>query len=367
MKSSSISVSNAMLLSTREWIITVVSVAVLCGVIYYGWNSWETFEPGPDHRENCWAARQSDYWAYNRWIKYAKDNYDFLLMGDSVIWGQEVRNDETISHYLNHYYGDDVFANMGNDGLFMAGIGGIVEHYGENLDNTNVVVQLSPLWMASLRRDLRGEKKSRYHHPRLIPQFSSRINYYHDLNTRIGYFIEHYFRLFPFIRHLMANYYDNKSIASWMIDNPYKCPFSAITFKSSPVMDESQGKSIDWESKNYKQSGDPFVEPSESIQWECYRQALRGLQKKNSRVFVLIGPYNHHMHKPESRQRLFTMIEKLKKELDDMGIPYYDSFSIGLPSRTFGDSCHLLKDGHAILARSMLEDDLFRQWMSEAE
>lgn len=354
-----------MLLTMKEWIFTIVLFAVISTTIYYGWNAWESFTPGPDHRETCWAEKQSDYWAYNRWIKYAREHYKVLLIGDSVIWGQEVRNNETISHYINEFYGQDIVANVGNDGLFMAGINGLVNHYGENLHNTNILLQLSPLWMSSLQRDLRGAKKSQYHHPRLIPQLSTRITYYHDLNTRLGYIFERYFRLFPFVRHLMANYYDNKSISAWMIDNPYRNPFTAITFQSAPVMAEPQGKQTSWDAKGIKLTDASFVLPSESVQWECYVDALKKLKKMNSKVFVLIGPYNHYMLTQESQLRLFSMIKILKKNLDVLGIPYFDSFEINLPSKTFADTCHLLKEGHIILTKELVSDEKFREWLKD--
>jgi len=364
MKSSSISVSNAMILSVREWIWSIALSALVIAVIYYGWSSWERYEPGPDHRETCWAELQSDYWAYMRWCRYAREHYDILLIGDSVIWGQEVRNDETISHYMNEFLGEEMIANMGNDGLFMAGINGFVKYYGDYLDGANVIVQFNPLWMSSKRRDLRGEKKSRYHHPRLIPQFDRRINYYHDFNTRLGYQMEHYFRVFPFVRHLMANYFENKSISGWMMDHPYENPFAAVTFRAAPVMAEKQGKGLDWETKGIKQADDPFVPPRESIQFELFLDALDRLRKKNANVFVLLGPFNHHYLVPESRERLFAMLDEVKKILDDRGYPYFDAISINLPSKTFGDSCHLLKEGHIMLAREFVKDAKFREWLS---
>ena len=353
-----------MLLSLKEWIITIVLFAVISATIYYGWNSWESYTPGPDYRETCWAEKQSDYWAYNRWIKYAREHYKVLLLGDSVIWGQEARNDQTISHYINEFYGQDIVANAGNDGLFMAGINGLVNNYGENLDNTNILLQLNPLWLSSLQRDLRGTKKSNYHHPRLIPQLSTRITYYHDLNTRLGYIFERYFRLFPFVRHLMANYYDNKSISNWMIDNPYSSPFAAITFKAAPVMAEAQGKQTSWQEKGIKLSDAPFVLPSESVQWKCYTDAIKKLKEKNSQVFVLIGPYNNYMLTEESQLRLFSTINILKKNLDELGVPYFDSFEIKLPSETFADTCHLLVEGHKILAKELVGDEKFRSWLN---
>lgn len=365
MKSSSISVSNEMILSLREWIITLILFAVLSTVIYYGWNKWEKYNPGPDHRETCWAEKQSDYWAYNRWIRYARNHYKLMLIGDSVIWGQEVRCDQTITHYINEYYGREIIANLGNDGLFMAGIDGIVKYYGDNLSNANVLLQLSPLWMSNIKRDLRGKEKYQYHHPRLLPLFNSRINYYHDFNTRLGYFVEHYFRLSTFVRHLMANYYDNKSISGWMMDNPYSNPFAAITFQAAPVMAESQGEGISWEEKKMKLSNDSFLNPSESVQWGFFTDAIKRLQKKNSKVFVMIGPFNQFMFTPESRGRLFTMVNEIKKDLDKMGVPYFDTFRIGLESKMFGDSCHLLKEGHMLIGKKINEDPRFQQWLKE--
>lgn len=362
MKSSSISVSNGMILTTREWLAVAAATVLAACAVYFGWGHWERFKPGPDHRETCWAELQSDYWAYMRWSRYARDHHDILLLGDSVVWGQEVRNDETISHYMNTYLGDEPVANLGNDGLFMAGIDGFIHYYGDFMGDANVIVQCNPLWMDTPQRDLHGEKKAQYHHPRLIPQFDPRINYYHDLNTRMGYQVEHYIRLFPLVRHLMATYFDNKSISRWLIDNPYRNPFAAITFQSAPVMTEKQGKGIDWESKGMKASDEPFVGIHDSIQFSLFLDALDRLTAKHSRVFIMIGPYNQYQLDPSSRERLFALIADMKEEFDRRGYPYYDTFSAGLPSGVFADECHLLKEGHDILARGFVNDPRFREW-----
>ncbi len=364
MKSSSTSASNALILGVREWLAAIVITAAVTAVIYYGWGSWERYEPGPDHRETCWAELQSDYWAYMRWMKRAREDYDIMLLGDSVIWGQEVPNNQTISHYINEYLGAPRVANLGNDGLFMAGINGIVHHYGDYLSDTNIILQCSPLWIASPRRDLRSEKKSRYHHPRLIPQFDRRINYYHDLNTRLGYQSEHVFRVFPFVRHLMSNYYENKSISSWMMDHPYESPFSAITFRAAPVMAEKQGRGIDWETKGMKRGDEPFINPDESIQFGLFLDAIDCLGKKGTSVFVMIGPFNNYYLTPESQERLFAAVDRMKEIFDERDIPYYDTFTAKIPSNTFGDSCHLLAEGHDIVARNLTDDPAFKKWLA---
>lgn len=363
MKFSFTSASNAVFLGGWQWILALVISEIVISIVYFGWDSWERYEPGPDHRETCWAELQSDYWAYMRWMKKARETYNILLLGDSVVWGQEVDYDETISHYLNEYLGTTHVANMGNDGLFMAGINGIIRYYGDYLDNTKVILQCNPLWMSNPRRDLRGKKKSRYHHPRLIPQFDSRINYYHHLSTRLGYQLEHYFRVFTFIRHLMANYYENKSISSWMMDHPYEFPFATITFEAADVMAEKQGQGIDWKAKQLKRADDPFMNPDDSIQFGLFLDAIERLQEKNTSVFVMIGPYNNHYLTDQSKEKLFSMVERIKESLDERRIPYYDTFTAGLPSNAFSDSCHMLKEGHEILARKMTANQSFISWV----
>ncbi|MFC1691951.1 hypothetical protein ACFL1R_00420 [Candidatus Latescibacterota bacterium] len=365
MKSSTISGSNSIILSLRDWIITIVLIAVISALIYNGWFKWERFNPGKDYRVTCWAERESDYWAFARWSHRAGERYNIFLIGDSVIWGQETRLDETISHYLNECLGDEIIANIGIDGLHMAGINGMVKYYGKYLDNKNIILQFNPLWMSSEKRDLRGEGRISYHHPRLIPQLSFRINYNQPLEVRVGYLFDHFLRLPILVRHLMVNYFNNKSIANWMMDNPYRNPFSAITFTATPVMAEKQGKGIDWKAKGMEISDSPFVSINESMQWQCYFNALESLKKVNARVFVLLGPYNTHALTPDSIKRLKSMIGDVKKSLDDSGILYFDSMENNLPSDTFGDSCHLLKDGHLMLARNLMNDTRFREWLKE--
>ena len=123
MNRSSISNSNALILSPVQWVITIFLFVIICTIVYIGWFSWEQFEPGKDFRPLCWDERMSDYWSHFRWSKYAQERYKVFLIGDSVFWGQEVDNDQTISHYLNEHYEKEIFANLGIDGLFQAGNG----------------------------------------------------------------------------------------------------------------------------------------------------------------------------------------------------------------------------------------------------
>ena len=111
----------------------------------------------------------------------------------------------------------------------------------------------------------------------------------------------------------------------------------------------------------------PFVDLEESIQFELFLDALDRLKDKNSRVFVLIGPYNEHQLVPGSRAILFERMAELKQILDRLGYPYYDAFSAGLPSRAYADNCHLLAEGHEILARGLVHDPSFQNWLAQSQ
>jgi len=362
MKSSSISNSNSVILSPREWCITAVLCAAVCTVVYTGWFRWERFDPGEDYRPSCWAERMSDYWSHYRWTRYAQSRYRVALIGDSVVWGQEVDNDQTLSHFLNENYGEKIFANMGIDGLFQAAEYGLIRYYGKYY--TNILLQFSPYWLADVNRDLRGNLE-RFRHPRLVPQFNRRIHYNdYTLNERLGYKLEHYVRIFPLVRHIVTNYYDNMSVAAWMMEHPYVNPFSALTFQADEVTREKRGEGLNWETQNMRLQDFGYIPISESVQFECFLKTITMLKKRDIGFFVLIGPYNPYILTPGSRARLDILLEAVKRSFLENRIPFFDAGS-KLPSEELADGAgHMLSGGHDMLAKEMLRNEGFREWLS---
>lgn len=356
--------SNSIILTGREWLLTIAIFLAFSFTVYNGWYHWEKLAVEPDYRSTCWEERMSDYWGYMEWNRYAREHFKMLLIGDSVIWGQEVGNNQTISHYLNAQLGKEEAANLGIDGLTDAALNGLVTWYGDYLRSTNAIIQFNPLWMSSPTRDMR--RKSGFHHPRLVPQLDHRIVYFKDLNERVGYHFEHILKLPPFVRHQMVNYFDNKSITTWLMDNPYRCPLGAITFRAAPVMTEKQGLGTSWLDRKGggKLIDEPFLPLNESVQWECYLKALEKLKKRDMNVFILLGPFNTYYLTSASRERFFVMMDAVKKELDSRGFPYFDSARDLLPSGEYADQCHALAGGHAILAEAMVKDPVFLKWMT---
>ncbi len=358
--------SNSIVLSGREWLAATALFLAIGFGLDFGWRRWEKLPPESDYRSTCWAERMSDYWAYSQWTRAARDRHRILLIGSSVIWGQEVPNTETLSHFINSELGRDDVANLGIDGLTDAAMTGLFKHYGRHLRDTNIILEFNPLWMSSPRRDLRGSGNDiwQFHHPRLVPQFDRRISYYRSFGERLGYAIEHRLRLPPFVRHLMVNDFENKSIGAWLMDHPYRFPPAALTFTPAPMMKDRQGLGTPWSSRKDAQiRDDPFLRIVESLQWEFYLKALGRLREKGNNVFVLLGPYNSYCLTEASRGRLFTMMDEVKRQLAELGYLYFDSTHDLLPSAEFGDQCHLLKRGHALLARALAGDAAFQRWL----
>ena len=218
--------SNSVVLSGREWLIAIGIFLAVSFTLYFGWHHWERLPLEKDYRSTCWGERMSDYWAYSQWARVARAHYRILQIGSSVVWGQEVPNTETISHSINSALGRDEVANLGIDGLTNAAMVGLFTHYGRYLRDANIILEFNPLWMSSPRRDLRGRGNEvwQFHHPRLVPQFDRRISYYRGFGERLGYAFEHRLRLPPFVRHLMVNYFENKSIGAWLLDRLFNRP-----------------------------------------------------------------------------------------------------------------------------------------------
>lgn len=357
--------SNSVILTGKEWILTIALFLAVSFGACLGWGRWERIPLESDYRSSCWEERMSDYWAYAQWCRAARDNYRILLIGDSVVWGQEVPNTETISHAINAELGREEVANLGIDGLTNAAMTGLFSHYGRSLRGAPVILEFNPLWMSSPRRDLRGRGSDRweFHHPRLVPQLDPRISYYRSLDERLGYLLENYLKIPPFVRHLMVNNFENKSLAAWLMDHPYRLPLGAISFAAAPMMKDRQGLGTAWSSRKGAQlRDDPFMPAAESLQWEFYLKALDRLRKSGSDVFVLLGPFNTHCLTAASRERFFAMMAEVKEKLGQLGYPFFDSTGGLLPSEEFADQCHLLKGGHVLLARALARDPGFVKW-----
>src|SRR5262245_10043670 len=89
--------SNGIRLSAREWLGVGIFGLVLFLAAPALWKQAESFALEPDYRMPYDLS--NDYWLYERYAQLAGSQYDTLLVGDSVIWGQYVTRQQTLSHH----------------------------------------------------------------------------------------------------------------------------------------------------------------------------------------------------------------------------------------------------------------------------
>ena len=183
-----IAFSNGIRLNGRQWLgVGLVAVLLLIFAPLL-WSQFEVFPLEADYRMP--HDLSNDYWLYERFAGLAAADYDTVLLGDSVVWGEYVTRQETLSHYLNELAGKQRFANLGLDGAHPLALSGLVEHYAASVRGKNVVLHCNPLWLSSPKADLQDDKATDSNHPRLVPQFFPHIPAYNaEISPRFGVLI----------------------------------------------------------------------------------------------------------------------------------------------------------------------------------
>ena len=144
-----------------------------------------------------------------------------LVIGDSVVWGQYVTPEQTLTHYLNELEGRHRFANLGLDGAHPIALAGLIEHHASGIRNQPVLLQLNPLWLSSPRRNLSADEEFQFNHPRLVPQFMPWIAPYKEaISARIGVVVERKVPFLGWVNHLQQAYFNRMDIPSWTLERP---------------------------------------------------------------------------------------------------------------------------------------------------
>lgn len=355
--------SNAVRLSVREWVITALVVAASFGLIPAG---WEAVEPLPEDADlRMPYALGNDYWLYGRFYRSAAEADKVLVVGDSVVWGQYVAKNETLSHYLDAKAEHVAFANLGLDGAHPAALAGLLRHYARNVGSpTRVVLCLNALWMTSKRHDLQTEKEFRFNHPRLVNQFDPALQCYTaTTEERLSVAMERSFSLFSWANHLQQAYLGSRSFIDWTYEHPYRNPLAAmwpnLPMPSKPHDDEPKP----WTQRGMNRADFPWVTLDQSYQWDAFQTAVRTLRRREDAVFVVFSPFNEHMLKGKSRQRYRLLRRGVEDWLAAQGVAHHACEL--LPSGLYADASHPLAKGYARIADALLADPSFRAFIGE--
>ena len=354
--------SNAMRLGWKEWVIVVIILLGMLHFIPVFWEKVEKFNPSSDYRLPY--VLSNDYWMFARLCKAYSSKYPVFVIGDSVIWGQYVKMDQTLTHYLNKMVEKDIFANAGVDGLHPVAMYGLIKYYGKEIHNKGVILHLNPLWLSSKKVDLSGDEEFNFNHPKLVPLLFPRIRCYKpSLQKRISTIGERYITFFRLVTHIKITYFNGESIQKWTVENPYKNPLKSITLKIPIPENKPKSKPLPWFERGIKKQDYPWVKLDESFQWMFFRKTIKMLELRNNRVFVIVGPFNPYILTERSLNRYKIIKNKMEKWLIENGVSFYSVPS--LPSKYYADASHPLNEGYKEIAQHLCKNPSFKKWLRD--
>jgi hypothetical protein len=344
--------TNEVRLSLRQWLVSGGVVLVVLLFTPRIWKHFERFEVGVDYRIPYDLSK--DYWLYQRRMEKLHDPRQVVVIGDSVIWGEFVLPDGTLSHFLDREAGTtNRFINGGVNGLFPLALEGLIRDYGGAIHDRKVILHCNLLWMSSPKADLQTRKEEKFNHPKLVPQF------------------------FPGIPCYKAGA-DQKSLIDWTLaddgglppkfPNVYKNPLARITMTvpSAPADDPLRGPASPrhkpWSASGEGDSRFEWVTLDTSLQWGAFQRLVRLLRDRHNDVLVVIGPFNEHTMVPENRVTYRERVSEARRWFLEHQVPCVVPDL--LPSNLYGDTSHPLTDGYALLAKRLLGEPLFRDWLA---
>ena len=370
---------NEVRLNQRQWLAAFMAVLAVVGLTSPLWERIERFDTGPDYRIPY--SLSADYWLYGRRLRQVASPDRILLLGDSVVWGEYVLPEGTLSHFLNQEAAaTNRFINGGMNGLFPLALEGLTRHYGRSLHGQKVILQCNLLWMTSPKADLSTDKEEQLNHARLVPQFSPRLPCYRaDASERLTALVERNVPFLSWVNHLQSSYFDQKSIPKWTLQddgadpphypNVYKNPLAQITMSvpGAPADDPQRGprspRHKPWSTNTSGTTHFDWVDLNASLQWGAFQRTVKLLEARGNHVLVILGPFNEHMIAEENRdvyrQRRGGAAAWLARHQIDHIVPE------ALPSPLYADASHPLTEGYERLAQQIYQDEAFQRWLKK--
>ncbi len=372
-----ISFVNEVRLNARHWTVAFIIIAFILLATPRVWKRVERFETTADYRIPYGLSR--DYWLYQRRLQQIDDPKRIILFGDSVIWGEYVLPERTLSHFLNQESGSrNQFVNGGVNGLFPLAIEGLVDNYAKAIRHRKVILHCNLLWMSSPKADLQVQKEEKFNHSRLVPQFRPRIPCYKaDANERLSAIIERNVQFMSWVTHLQNAYFHDKSIPLWTLEddgsdpahypNSYKNPLAQIKMAvpSDPAVDPLRGPASPrhkpWTANASGPTEFEWIELNTSLQWAAFQRTVQKLRKRGDDVLVIVGPFNEYIVAKDNLGPYQKLHDGVVRWLTQEKVDYLAPEP--LPSELYADASHPLTEGYQQLAKRIYSDPGFRKWL----
>ncbi len=365
-------------LTLRQWLVALLIVTLIAVALPRAWRHVERFEVGADYRIPY--ALSNDYWLYDWYLqKTAAVAKPIVVLGDSVVWGEYVKADGTLPHFLNAEAATPGrFVNAGVNGLFPLALEGLVRDYGTSLHKRKVIVVCNLLWLTSPKADLQAESDETINHAPLIPQFRPKVpSYQSDAATRIGSVLGRHVSLMGWGNHLQSAYFNQRSVTQWTLaedpdhprsyPNAYRNPLARITcvVPSGHADDLERGEGSrrhrPWSAEGPRKAAFEWVPLSSSLQWAAFQRTVALLRHGGNDVLVIVAPFNEHMIADPSLGAYRALHAGIVTWLSESRIPYAQPGT--LPSALYADASHPLTAGYASLASQIVQSASFQAWV----
>ena len=364
-------------LSLGQWALALALVTLIAVATPRLWQHIERFDIGADYRIPYQLS--NDYWLFDWGLRQTAAAQPVVVLGDSVVWGEYVKSDGTLPHFLNRAAGQpDRFVNGGVNGLFPLALEGLVRYYGPSLQHRKVIVTCNLLWLSSPKADLQTDKAETINHAALIPQYCPRIPCYQaDANTRLSAVLGRHSAFLGWVKHLQDACFHQQSVLQWTLaedpDHPRsypnagKNPLARITLAvpSGQADDAERGpgspRHKPWTAGGARQTAFEWVDLKSSLQWAAFQRTVELLRARGNDVLVIVTPFNEHMQTEQSLGGYRAIQSGIKAWLAEQRIPYVAPDQ--LPSELYADASHPLTAGYEMLARQIAQAEPFRQWM----
>ena len=352
--------STSIRLTSNDWLVVLLSVALCFLVVPRVWRLAEPFRPANDYRIP--HALSDDYWHYERWTNEVTARGRIPIIGDSVIWGEYVSPNETLSERINEQLGVERFDNAGLSGSHPLALEGLVKQYGAGVRGRRVILHCNLLWMSSADRDLQSEREISFNHARLVPQISRTIpSYKPSIEDRLGNAVDHRFAFRRWVQHVRIVHFESLDLPSWSLDHPYENPVARLrgavpTPNRTPRHDENA-----WFDRGIEQQSFEWVGKTSSLQIQAFQNTVESLRLRGCAVYVIVGPFNEHLLAPDGVEGYAQLKQYVAEWLAGQSIPHL--IPAVLPSEEYGDASHPLEAGYRRLANEIVADASFQNWL----
>ena len=340
--------SNGLVLKPWELVVTAAVVLALTLVVLpICWQKYRTAEIPRGFR--LAEHLRDDYYGY-RLVAKAAGRYPSIFIGDSVVWGKYVDNDNTLPELINRKLGKDEIVNLAVDGLHPVAMEKLLRDHGNSIRGMRVFLYWNPLWMNTPLYDLSGKDEFSINHPRLLPQFDPSFKSYRaKFGDRWSAFLEQNLLFAAWLRHFRAAYCANRDVKMVIASGDRFAHYDPT--ERRPLVN---GK-VTWEQNGIKKQDWPWVSVNNSRQYAAFRRVIALLRRQGCQVTVVLGTVNPHMQTPGSLERYHKLRAEVKadlKKFEKADVTYLELPE--LASNEYADASHPLAAGYRKLAEYMV-------------